>query len=228
MKKLTILIISLLSLSLLTACGSAKISYGTASGGEAPAVQEPEAPAETADRAKTIEPMPCTLDIAGLDNCSVAAGFTAKDIYLEDYSRLVIHMTVYDAEYFDAEAVAGMEQGDFVMINGELVEISSIQRDGQGAVVINDSIELSLADSGNYTASVGGAQVYSPIGTITLPVAQEFLFRDCSDISQGEKLIYPGDMIMDISGGDRIFTPDTTTVTVSDRLIYGLCVLPNE
>lgn len=127
-------------LLLATACGSQGNSVKT----------------ETADRdvdSNRIEPLPETLSIDVLDNCTVSASFSAEDMASSE-GVTVLHMTVYDYEKFDLVDISLMQEGDTLVINGADVPLESVIRDEHGLVIINGGIEE------------GGYELYTDENTI--------------------------------------------------------------
>lgn len=177
---------------------------------------------------KTVEPLPGTLDVETLDNCTFAAGFEASDVYLSDDGMLGVHMTVYDYERFDLVDISELTAGDTLVIDGNRMPVESIERDENGFVTINGGLEeggcyLATDDSGVfYEILTDDAKSYYAIGETTLPIGQEFIFLDDSDLENPGQISYAGDFLMAMEKSDRSFSPYATTVTVQDEFITNL------
>lgn len=240
MKKYSSIVVSfMICLSLLTGCGNDPVAENTSETTSTNAdvttepISEPASSTTSSEESsgKTITPLPSTIDITALNNCSVPVGFEAKNVYLEDGSRLVIRMTVYDSELFDMADIAELEKGDTLVLNGENIEVDSVEDNGYGLLSINGGYEnggiwLSTADTGvYYEVQENAARTYYPIGEVILPVDQDFVFRDSSDPGRAEKVSCAGDLIMDMDGSERVFSPNATIVTIGDGTITGLTII---
>lgn len=226
MKKCIVFILNILiCLFLLVACKSTGLSVLPSF---TPDTAAESIASASEDVGKTIAPLASSIDINDLDNCSVAAGFEAKDVYLENGSRLVIHFTVYDLELFDENDISELKKGDTLAIGGEFILIDSVEMDNDGVISINGGLKkggkwLATSDTGTYyEICENESRVYSVVGEIIIPVAQEFIFRDAIDNTAVEKKSYAGDFIMDMTDSDRMFSPNTTTVTITDGKITEL------
>lgn len=166
---------------------------------------------------KQITPLPSAISIDNLDNCTFAASFTNDDIFM-DGGALKIRLTVYDRELFDMVDIAQMKVGDVLVLKGKNMPVTSVKREDSGMVIVNGGEEeggcdLSTDDNGVYSAVAGnGMYSYYEVGKKELPVDQEFLYHDNSDLDNPDDIYYPGDLITNADGHD--FTCDASNGTV--------------
>ena len=198
---------------------------------QAPQATPEPAAVESAAPGKTIEPLAPTLSVDDLKDCTFAAGFEAADVYLNGDGALVVRMTVYDRELYDLVDVSQLAQGDVLVTGGESVTITALERSADGRVLINggfdaDGITLATDENGVYYA-VGDndAPQYRVVGEAVLPVDQEFILQDSSELGQPEQISYAGDFLMNMEAGDRSFSPYDTTVTVQDGFLRNITVI---
>jgi hypothetical protein len=207
---------------LLAGCGA---GAGTAAG-SASASAAGSAPAPHS--AKTVEPLPATLHADALDDCTFAAGFQASDVVLNDDGMMVVHLTVYDYELFDLVDISQLAAGDTLVIDKKSMAVKSVQRDESGMVTVNGGLEnggcelVTDEDGVFYENMMDDEKSYYRVGEATLPISQDFLFTDSSQLNSPEKKSYAGDFLSDMKDSDRTFTPNATTVTVEDGRITGI------
>lgn len=180
--------------------------------------QASEAPA--AASGKIIKPLPSYLDMNNMKDCSFSAGFEAKDVYLNDDGALVVHMTVYDYELFDLVEMSELAVGDTLVINGAEVIVDTLERDSAGGITINGGLDKGghyIATDENgvyYELGMDDAYSYYALGEVTLPVDQDFVLTDGSDLEKPERTLYAGDFLMEMENSSESFSPINTTVTV--------------
>ena len=89
---------------------------------------------------KRIVPLPATLSVNNLKDCTIEASFENSDIFM-DGGALSIRMTVYDYEKFDMADISRMKQGDTLVINGANMPVDSLEEFGNGGIRINGGLE---------------------------------------------------------------------------------------
>ena len=74
------------------------------------------------NNAKVINPLPETLDVNALDNCTVAVSLEKGNAYVDDSGKMVMDVTVYSYELYDMADIAALflESG-FTKENQEFV-----------------------------------------------------------------------------------------------------------
>lgn len=222
MKKL---IAILLLCALCTACGTKEETAPAAQETETTAAEEETA--ETAEAA-TISPLPSTVDMEALDNCTLAVSFEEGDAYVDDEGIMQLDVTVYDYDLYDMVDIASLKEGDTIVIRGEDVVVESLETLETGLLYINGGIENGGYDfwhneSGVYFESgMSDAKSYYELGKATIRVSADFEFVDSSDPDQGEVAFYPGDFLTEDAGIVYNFTPNNTSIVVEDGQIINM------
>lgn len=174
------------------------------------------------EEGKVIQPVLGTLEINNLQDHTFHAGFEAKDIYLDENGMLVIKMHVYDYDLYDMVDISTLEIGDTIVFSGKPVQITSLESDTYG-VRINggyekDGYNLMPSESGVYFETLASdAKVFQDLGEVILPVGQDFVFTDDSDLEHPGTEYLAGDLITDVSEWDTTFNPNATTITVDSK-----------
>ena len=175
----------------------------------------------TVTEGKTVSPLPSGIDPEHLEDCTVAVSFDKGDAYVDDTGAMQLKVKVYDYDLYDMADVSALQVGDKITFCREDVEVTSLERDDDGTVVINGGlenggIELVSNDSTAYYADgFDDMKQYYELGEATVPVsADEFTFVDSSDLDKDPVTYYPGDLLMEDSEFEYNFTPNNTTLTV--------------
>ena len=173
MKKMTKLAALLAAILLLTAAM-------TACGGQS---TEPDTPddGQTGTTAVRIAPIPSGFDPAAPEDCDVSVSFDNGDIKLNDEGVLVLHMTVWEYELFDAAEVSAMKPGDTLVVRGQEIAVTAVES-ADGVVHVNGGLEkggvdLAAAESGGVFYESNSAVTefpynYVETAQLTLPVGE--------------------------------------------------------
>lgn len=178
---------------------------------------------------KVIKPLPTSLSINELKDCTFAANFNASDVYLNNDGALVVHMKVMVYETFDAVDISQMAAGDTLQINGTDIIVESIEREGKD-ITINGGLEeggcyLRTDEDGLfYEILFNDARSYYSIGEATLPVDQEFVCEDNSDLANKGKTLYAGDFLQEMGKSKKEFVANATTVRVENGYIKNITI----
>ena len=168
---------------------------------------EPEAPGndQPGTAASRIEPMPAGFDPAALDDCELSVSFANSDIEMNDEGALVIHMTVWEYELFDAATVTAMKSGDTLVVRGKEIAVDTVDsKDGVVHVnggLENGGVDLAAAESGGVFYESNSAVTefpynYVETAQLTLPVdGDSFVYTDTSDLEKGEQTYLAGDLL---------------------------------
>ena len=176
-------------------------------------------------------PLPSTISVANLTDGTVAASFSNDDIAMNDDGALMIHMTVYDYEVFDAAEITSLQAGDTLVIDGADLAVTSVETDADGIVQVNGGVSgggvsLEATDGGTYCETLSDTadliHNYQAIGDVTLPVDQDFVYTDSSDPSAGEQTYYAGDLIQEADTVDFSCRAANGTVTVAGGKIVSV------
>lgn len=216
MKRLQTLLFLLCALMLLMGCGRTDAGKDDGSGSTAQS------------DAKTVKPLPITLSVDALDNCSFAAGFEHADVTKNADGVPVIKLSVYDYELFDMVEISTLKVGDTLLINQASMDVKSLQKDDNGYIIINGGLEdggceLATNDDGvYYERLMSDAKNYHKIGEATLPLSENFKFEDSSDLGAPERTLTRNDFLTAMETAQWSFSPYATTVTVQSGEITGI------
>lgn len=183
---------------------------------------------EEEQEAVTVTPLPCTIDMNALDNCTLAVSFEKGDAYVDDTGAMRLDVTVYTYDLYDMVDMSLLKEGDTMVIGGENVLVESLKRTETGAVLINGGIEnggydFSHTENGVYFEhGMSDVKSYYPIGEASIKVSTEFRFIDSSDLDKGEMMYYPGDFLTDDAGIYYHFTPNNTSIVVEDGKVIQM------
>ena len=182
---------------------------------------------ETAEAAK-ISPLPTTIDMNALDNCTLAVSFEEGDAYVDDTGAMQLDVTVYTYDLYDMVDIANLKAGDIIVIQGNEVAVETVETLESGLVFINGGMEnggydLWHNDSGVYFEhGYNDAKSYYPLGEATIRVSTEFELVDSSDLDKGEVTYYPGDFLTDNAGILYHFVPNNTSIVVEGGQIIQM------
>lgn len=233
-KKLFTLILTGTLLCSLAACG-------TVTNPQTP-TQTPEptiAPTETsvptaaptevpATPTKTIAPLPITIDINNLDNCTASISLEKGDVYADDTGALQMKVTVYTYDLYDMIDIAMLAEGDTILLRQEEILVTSLVRTEHGAIQINGGLDAGgyeLITSDNtvyYETGYSDIKSYYALGEVVLPVSTEFLFSDSSDLDLGEATYSSADLLADDAGIGYYFNPQNTSIVIENGEVIAM------
>ena len=195
----------------------------------APTAEPTATPIEApAPAAKTVSPLPVTIDMNSLDNCTIAVSFEQDDIFVDDTGVMQLKAKVYTYDLYDMIDISMLAEGDTIILRGEEVLITSLVRTDTGAVQINGGLdaggyELITADNTVFfETGYSDVKSYYELGEATLRVSADFIFIDKSDLDNGEVTYYPGDFLTDEAGIFYHFVPNNTTITIQDGQVIKM------
>ena len=180
------------------------------------------------NNAKVINPLPETLNVNALDNCTVAVSLEKGDAYVDDNGKMVMNLTVYSYELYDMVDIASLKENDVIVRRNEEVTITEVEHTAGGLVRINGGEEnggFDLVSNDNtvyYESGMNDIKAYYELGKITLPVSVDFRYIDESEPEKEAKTYYPGDFLTDYAGLEYNFTPNNTTVVIEDGVIIAM------
>lgn len=221
----------LLALSL-TGCngreapGTSALPTGNTGQSQPPVEADPSQPPVETAQGNQIRPILSGVSIDALDNCTVAVSFENADVAMED-GALTIHMTVYDRELFDMADIAGLREGDTLVIAGREVSVRSVER-GENGVMINGGagaggVRLVPEEGGTFsetTSDTGIVPRYLPLGEITLPVDQEMMYFDNN--APEPFAYYAGDLLTLADTVDFSCTAQDCSVVIANGRIMSV------
>lgn len=172
-----------------------------------------------------VEPMAGSMDVSALaegDN-QFTAGFRGSDIR-EDGGQLVIDLTVYTYDLYDAVDISMLAAGDTLVVKGEDIPVTAVAEENGGVTVNggleNGGVDLISAGGGAYRLQLeDDARDLYEVGTITLPVGQDCVLTDDSDPEAPGRTLYAGDLL---GLGDEVFSPQATTVETAGGMVTAI------
>lgn len=178
---------------------------------------------------KTVSPLPTGIDMDHLDDCTVAVSFEKGDAYVDDTGAMQLKVKVYAYDQYDMVDISTLQVGDRITICQQDVEVTSLERDEDGRVILNGGMEnggYELVTNGNtvyYLDQFDMLKEYYELGEATIPVsADDFEFVDSSDLDKDPITYYAGDFLTDDSGIEYHFVPNNTTITIQGGYVIHM------
>ena len=177
-----------------------------------------------------VYPLPTTIDLNNITNCTLAVSIENGDIYTDkaDTTNLKMKVKIYDYDLFDLVDVSMLEVGSILEINKKQVEITSIERNESGTVIINGGIDVGgydLVTNENgvfYSIGYSDMKTYYEIGEAELELSPEFVYIDASDLDNGEKKYTAANFTADDIFFDYKGTPHNTTIVVENGIVTSM------
>lgn len=236
-KKLFVLLLTATLLLSMAACGAPEDANA---GVNTPAPTEAESPVEPttastalptnipAPTAKTISPLPVTIDMNNLTDCTVAVSFEKGDAYVDDNGVMQLKVKIYTYDLYDMVDIAMLTPGDTIILRGKEVLITDLVRTAYGSVQINGGLDVGgyelITDENTVYFETGYSDMksYYELGEATLRVSADFIFTDKSDLDKGEVTYYAGDFLTDDAGIFYHFIPNNTTIIIQNGQIIEM------
>ena len=175
---------------------------------------------ESETESGVIMPLPATVDVNNLSDCMIAVSLSDKEAISEEDGKVQMTVKVWIYDLYDMVDISMLEEGSVIQINKEDVEVTSVE-EGKNSIIINggldnDGYEL-RTDEGTVYFEIGYSDVlsYYEVGEATLPVSDEFVFIDSSDLDKGE-VSYS---IEDLQNNDEIyfdFNANNTKIVIEE------------
>lgn len=233
MKKALFLILAFCVLEL-SACSTSPAAADVPSATDIPAdtaaaSAQPEATAAPAANespaAQTlrVEPMASGIDLSNLTDCTVQVSFDLKQDLVSKDGGYQLTMVVCDYDRYDAAEVSQLKEGDTIVIDGQDVVITSIDR--TNGVQINGGIdeggyELGTVDGGVLRVwNLDDAIDYHPVGSVTLPLSADFKLIDSSDLEKGETTVSLADFVA-LQGDAAVFARSNTQARITNGELF--------
>lgn len=174
-----------------------------------------------------VSPLPSYIDINNLDNCTLAVSLEQGDAYVDDTGAMQMDVTVYAYDLYDMVDIAALKEGDTIIIRGEEVTVTSLERIERG-VLINGGLDENgyelRTDEATVWYEVGYSDIksYYEVGKATIRISADMNFYDTSDLDKGEVVYYPGDFLTDNAGIMYHFVPHNTSIVIEDGMIIEM------
>jgi len=190
-------------------------------------VTEPTvAPTETpAPVAKTIDPLPVTIDINHLTDCTVAISIEKEDLFVDNTGARVLPVTVYTYDLYDMVDIAMLAVGDTIILRGKEVVVNSLNTTDYGAVQINGGLDAGgyelVTDENTvyYETGYSDVKTWFELGKAVLPVSNDFVFIDNADPEGSTKTFVFEDLYTDNVAHIYGFTPYNTSIVIEGGVI---------
>lgn len=170
---------------------------------------------------KVVSPLPQTLDITNLTDCTLAVSLEKGDVYVDDNGKMQMKARVYVYDFYDAADITSLGAGDTIERLGEEIEITDVERLESGLVRINGGVEkggfelFSEGDGVFYESGMSDVRAHYEIGEASFPVSDAFLCRDESN-PEDVKEYSGGDFLTDAAGISYHFTPHNTILVIQN------------
>ena len=187
-------------------------------------VQQPvvEKPVIITDEVKIVKPIDIQIDLANISDSMLTAAFDKESICDDENGNKVLTVMVYDYEKYDLVDISELKEGDVLFIRGEEVTVESIEEDNGGIININGGLEnggywLKTDDSGIYYEIMeNDHKKYFAMEEITLPISEDFVLIDNSDLDNPELEYTLDDLLSDENIFLYGFNELNTVIRVAD------------
>ena len=179
------------------------------------------------ETAAVINPIPETLDITALDNCTVAVSLEKGDAYVDDSGKMVMKVKAYSYELYDMVDIAALEENSVIVRQKEEVKVTELEKLDSGLIRINGGEEnggfdlISTDNTVYYEAGMNDAKAYYELGEAVLPVSDEFEYIDSSDLDAGEKKYFAGDLLTN-ADIEYDFVPFNTSIVIENGVVVAM------
>lgn len=224
----------MLCIAALAGCSGAQTSSGAqqtrepAAAAEMEVTAEPEVTTEPAAETALVSPLPVTMDVEQLDNCTAAVSLREGDVYVDDTGVLRMKVTVYTYDLYDMVDIARLKAGDRIVIGQQEVQVTSVERNDFGTVLINGGLDVGgyeLYSDDNtvyYECGYSDVKSYYELGEAVLRVSPDFQYTDSSDLDKDAVTYYPGDFLTESAGIQYGFTPHNTSIVIEDGAVIAM------
>lgn len=236
-RNLTAFLLTATLLLSLTACGQTKDENTNAdvpnptkeaTATVTPTLAPTEAPVPTdvpAPTAKTIAPLPVTINMNNLTDCTVAVSIESEDLWVDNTGARVLPVTVYTYDLYDMVDISMLAVGDTIILRGEEVVITELSTTDYGAVQINGGLDMGGYDlvTNDHTVyfetGYSDVKTYFALGEVTLPVSEDFVFIDSADLESGTATFTLEDLFTDKVAHIFGFTPNNTRIVIEGGVV---------
>ena len=182
----------------------------------------------TETNAKVVSPLPETVDVNKLDDCTVAISLAEGDAYVDDTGKMVMDVTVYSYELYDMVDIASLKENDVIIRKNEKIKVTNLERLDSGLVRINGGEEnggfdlISNDSTVYYEVGMNDIKNYYELGKVTLPVSDKFEYIDESDLEKEAKIYYSKDFLTDDADIEYSFSPYNTSIIIENGIVIKM------
>ena len=142
---------------------------------------------------------------------------------MDDEGIMRMKVTVYTNDRYDMVDIAQLQVGDTIAIHQQNVQVTSIEQDEFGDMLINGEYHLRSDDGGVFYEVCENDSLYLyALGEATVQVSEDFRFTDSSDLDAGEVTFYPGDFLIEDGGIRYPFSPIDTTLVIENGVAIAM------
>ena len=176
----------------------------------------------------TVTPLPETIDLDNLDNCTIAVGLSDGSIFADQSGTLQILATVFSYDLYDAVELSQLKVGDILVIRDMEIVITSLEHNSFGTLLINGGLDAGgydLCTDENtvyYETGYSDMKSWQEIGVVTLPVSPDFVYTDSSNLNSEPVLYHYDDLLHPDNGIDYYFTPQNTTLVIENGMVTAM------
>lgn len=172
---------------------------------------------------KIVSPLPASVDISALSDCTVNVSFTVNDVNIDEKT---ITADVYDTLLYDAVDVSGLAVGDTIVVDGQDVVIQTLSETDYGITIneaLADETMLAPGDGGTYYI-MGYDDVIgmTDLGTVTLPLSDDVVLNDCGEMPEDTFTVALDEMeahFGELSESRQTFDCQSTTLLIENGTV---------
>lgn len=243
MKKIIALVLVLMLVVGLVACNSSKLDSDN-SGNDATETQDGQktteqkqdeqnakasdanqTPATGGAESAVIAPLPVTIDLAKLEDCTLAISLEKGGVYEDETGAVVMDVTVFVYDLYDMVDISLMQEGDTILIGQKEILISSIEHKEGGLISINGGLDnggFDLCTDENtvyYEWGYNDTKAYYELGKVSIPVSPDFVYEDASELDADAKIFHAEDFLGDSADIEYYFNANDTTIQIENGYV---------
>ena len=184
-------------------------------------------PVETEAAAAVIQPLADTA-MEALEDSIVNISFSQDDIYQDESGSVFLRMQIYTYDKYDMVDISGLKAGDTILLSDGAIQVTSVERNDYGTVLINGGLEeggldLTTDDTGIYFVhGYSDMKSWYPVGQAEYPVSEDFIFTDSADLEQGAVTYKAADLLDGIPAPAYGYQPQNTTVRMENGQVVEM------
>ena len=171
-----------------------------------------------------IHPLPETIDINALDDCTVAVAIEKGDVYVAD-GKTMLNAAVFTYDLYDMVDIASLKEKDVIVRKNEEIRIEKIERLESGLVRINGGEEnggfdlISNDSTVYYETGMSDVKAYYELGEVELPVSEKFEYVDESDLEAEPKYYTVEELMSEV---EYNFIPNNTSIVIENGTVIKM------
>lgn len=204
---------------------------GCAAQSDTPAETTAPAPAEateeTSAQSTLVRPLPDTT-MEALANSTVNVSLEEGAVYRDASGRICLRMQIYSYDKFDMVDISLLEAGSTILLSGEEIPVTSVERNDHGTVLINGGLDEGGFDLVTNEGGIYYVQGYSDmkswylVGEAECPVSEGFVFTDSADLDLGAVSYTGEDLLAGIPVPELGYRPNNTIVRIENGEVAAM------